>query len=171
MNVLARPLHNVQSATPTSAAVMPQDKKSPRVLQDAQAISADVIQIRSGVLPSLKGAGAGLLAGGVMAAGSSAVVISLFNHFSDYTDELGELGVFMGGGLGAMAGAVTGAIVANQTDDKQKAAFYGAAVGGGIGLAMGALGGDLRSALTWAAIGAGSGVGGAYAGAAVAQRK
>ena len=151
----------VQQATPTKATV----DQSKLTIAESAKLGQDTVEIRKGILPTLKGAGAGVLAGGVLAGAGTYALASAFG------DEYASLAIVMGGGLGAIAGGVTGAVVANVTDNKTKASAYGALVGGGVGLALGAAMGDLKSALTWAALGAGAGVGGAFAGSAVANRK
>jgi hypothetical protein len=133
--------------------------------EKAPTLASDSLSIKKGVLPTLAGAGAGALAGGILAGASTYGVAAAVG--ADYA----ELAIFMGGGLGAVAGAVTGAIVANITDDKSKASLYGAAIGGAVGFGLGMASGNIKAGLTWAAMGAGAGVGGSFAGAAVAHRK
>lgn len=151
----------VQQATPKKAAV----DESKLTIAESSKLGQDTVEIRKGIFPSIKGAGAGLLAGGVLAGAGTYAAAAAFG------DEYASLGLLMGGSLGAITGAVVGAVVANVTDDKSKASTYGALIGGGVGAAIGLASGDLKSAITWGALGAGAGVGGAFAGSAVANRK
>lgn len=163
-------IHQAQAAQPLSklsAATGPNPAPQPSPAR----IDEDVVQIQKGVLPTLKGAGLGLLAGGTMAGLGAYVPNVVIGHITGNVNEYASLGALMGGSLGAVAGAVTGAVVANLTNDGKKAALYGAAVGGGVGLVLGLAGKDLMSAVTWSAMGAGAGLGGAWAGAAVAKAK
>jgi hypothetical protein len=144
-------------------------EKSP--ISGAQALSSDQIQIKKGIVPTLKGVGAGFLAGGLAAGLSTQAAAEILEFATGNIDDNKSLAFLLGGGLGALAGATIGAVVANQTQDQKKAALYGSVVGGGVGLLLGAAGGGLASAVTWGALGAGAGVGGAWAGAAVAQRQ
>lgn len=159
----AQPLSKLSSATgpARSAGAQPSPGK----------MSEDVVQIQKGVLPTLKGAGLGLLAGGTLAGLGAYVPNVVAGHITGNVNEYASMGLLLGGGLGAVAGAVTGAVVANVTNDSKKAAFYGAAVGGGVGLVLGLAGKDVMSAITWSAMGAGAGLGGAWAGAQVAKAK
>lgn len=135
------------------------------VVAGKNAIAEDSVEIKKGVFPVIKGGLLGGVSGGVLA-GAGAFAVAKATR-ADYA----ELAILMGGGLGAVAGAVTGAVVANVTDNKSKAALYGAAVGAAVGAGIGIIGGDYKSALAWGAIGLGSGLGGAYAGSLVANRK
>ncbi len=177
MNVSANPLAAQQAAPKQTLSqtisVQTSNKLSAAtgLIQPNPKLGEDVVQIRKGVLPTLKGAGAGLLAGGVLAGIGAYVPNAVIGHVTGNIDEYASLGLLMGGSLGAIAGAATGAVVANVTNDSKKAAIYGAAIGGGVGLVLGLAGKDIRSALTWSAMGAGAGLGGAWAGAQVAKVK
>lgn len=152
-------------ALPTPKAAAEAPKETPKLVQQAQALEQDSVSIKHGILPTLKGAGAGVVAGGVLAgAGSLAAAKAMRAEYAD-------LAVLLGGGLGAVAGGVTGAVVANVTDNKSKAALWGAAVGGVVGFGLGMVDGNIKAGVTWAALGIGAGLGGSFAGAAVAQRK
>lgn len=153
---------NVLINTPPAAVKAP---ATPKLVEQAQSLPGDTVSIKKGILPTLAGAGAGAAAGGILA-GVGAYGVAAASHA-----EYAELAIFMGGGLGAMAGAITGAVVANITDDKTKASLYGAAIGGAVGFGLGMVDGNIKAGLTWAAMGIGAGLGGSYAGAAVAHRK
>jgi hypothetical protein len=129
----------------------------------ASTLKTDIVEIKSGVLPTLLGVGGGALAGGLLSGASTYAAAFMMGT------ENAELAIIFGGALGAVAGAATGGVVANMTNDKRKAALYGALVGGGLGLGLGLAGGGIPSAVTWGALGVGAGLGGAYAGAAVAK--
>lgn len=150
----------VQKLAPKTASADTPKQAKPETLSLGQ----DIVEIRKGIFPTLKGAAGGAIAGGTLAGAGTFAAAKAFG------DEYAELAIVMGGGLGALAGGITGAVVANLTDDKSKASMYGALVGGGVGLAVGLASKDLKSAVVWSALGAGAGVGGAFAGSAVAKR-
>ncbi|PIQ26945.1 hypothetical protein COW36_17085 [bacterium (Candidatus Blackallbacteria) CG17_big_fil_post_rev_8_21_14_2_50_48_46] len=166
-----QPSTSVSALPSAPVAKASQAPKPHNLAAETALLSGDQIKIQKGILPTLKGAGAGFVVGGVAAGLSAQAAAEILEFVTGNVDDNKSLAFLMGGGLGAIAGATIGAVVANQTLDQKKAALYGSVVGGGVGLLLGAMGGGLRSAVTWGALGAGAGVGGAWAGAAVAQRQ
>lgn len=159
---------SVRSAQPLTLQTQVQkaaEKPSLKDIAKSPEMAQDNVAIKKGLLPTLKGGALGALTGGTLAGlGSYAVAAGTG---ADYA----ILALPMGGALGGIAGGVTGAVVANVTNDKAFAAMWGGVVGGATGAAIGLLGGDIKSALSFGAIGLGAGLGGAYAGALVAQEK
>lgn len=142
----------------------------------ASSLANDVVKIQSGVGPSLKGAGVGLLAGGVLGGGGAALMFKAANGAGEGGIVLAILGLGVGA-AGAVGGAAGGALAANKTDSKLKGAGYGAlggAVAGAVGgAALSLKGGQLNvgtMALT-AAAGAAFGAVGGVAGSFVAKHQ
>lgn len=135
-----------------------------------------IIEIKRGMVPTLKGTGAGAV-GGALAAGLPLVLMSLGAR----GDDRGYLQLFalVGAMGGAVAGGIAGGVTANTTESKLKGAAIGAGVGalvGGMSLATKrVLSGNFKEAMIVGAIGAAvggvTGAAGGLAGAMTATRK
>ena len=148
-------------AAPVSTAVA---RPVQQVPQQAQAPSSqlqqDIAGVNSpkkGIVPTLKGAGTGLVAGAVTGG-----VISLVPTLASKSNMAG-LYVFAGVAAGAIGGGLAGGMHASAADRKSAAissAVVGGVLGGAFGLFSGGVKGALMTGVTAAAIGAS----GAYAG-------
>lgn len=121
--------------------------------------SSDKVEtgIKRGIVPTLKGLGAGLVGGTASGALSGIWVASQFGESAGF-------GASLGGTYGAIAGTITGAVVTNITDNK-----WGAAVGGAVvGVAATAFMGEFGPGII---VGGISGAVSAFAAAAVTERK
>lgn len=140
----------------------------------ASSLKADVVDIKKGVLPSLKGTGAGAL----LAGGSSLAIFSVLTGGKPFA---GSGGLVSGPVtiVATLGGAVGGAASANFTESKSKGALVGGLAGAGtgavvmavVGLKEGSLGSMLQGALTGALVGGITGSVGGVGGAMVAQQK
>ncbi len=161
----------VQKTTVKPAVVATLKSEDPAMLQDE-------FKLQRGLMPTLKGAGAGaggsLLVGGGMAALTYGIIKSAGGaaNGTGFGAGLMAVGVFGAGVGAAVAGSVGGAVAANTSDRKSLGALAGAASGallvGGITLAL------TRSAGTAAMMAApalaAGGIGGFF-GSMVAERK
>lgn len=130
------------------------------------AMAQDQVDIKSGFMPSLKGAGAGLVASSVATMGT-VIIWDKVAHLAE-----GGLALLAIPMIGVPAGTIAGAVTSNVTDDKLK----GTLIGAGIGAAAGAIqaGATLKTvggALAGAVIGAVSGAIGGFTGTLTAQQK
>jgi hypothetical protein len=137
--------------------------------EKAVEISSDQLNVgvKTGIIPTLKGAGVGL--GATLAVGTAA---SLAYKASGKMGEWG--GIFVVGGVlgGAAAGLISGGIAANTTDNKLKGALIGAATSGVIGgVALGITGKNPTAVMIGVVLGGVSGAIGGFGGAMVAQKK
>src|SRR5687767_1398615 len=107
--------------TPASKPVAP----APQQADAPSRLAQDVVkktEIQKGIVPTLKGAGAGLV-GGALAAGIPITLVAIAAKGGS-GDGGGALVAFVVGvsaaAVGATSGAVSGAVVANQTASKGK---------------------------------------------------
>lgn len=139
---------------------------APATKQDTPALTQDKVDIKSGVWPSLKGAGVGLLSSGVATMGT-VIVWDKVAHLG--SGALALLAIPM---VGVPAGTIAGAVTANVTDDKLKGTLLGAGIGAASGaIQAGATMKTIQAALVGAGIGAVSGAIGGFTGSLTAQRK
>lgn len=141
---------------------------------EASSLKTDMVDIKKGVMPTLKGTGAGAL----LAGGSSLAIFSVLTGGKPFA---GSGGLVAGPVTiaAALGGAVGGAASANVTDSKAKGAWVGALAGAGtgaavmtlVGLQEGNLGSMLQGAITGALVGGVTGSVGGVGGAMVAQKK
>lgn len=164
--------------TPAQAPkAVPQQPAAPAVEKKGLATdSNDIIEIKRGFVPTLKGAGAGAL-GGAVAAGIPLMIMAAGSH----GDGAGWAQLFaIAGALGGgVSGGIAGGVAANSTDSKLKGAAIGAGVGalvGGVALASkNLISGNVKEAITvgivGAVVGGVTGAAGGLAGAMTATRK
>lgn len=161
--------------TTTLSPNAPVAKQAPQTQTPAETsrLAQDVVQntqVKRGVVPTLKGAGAGLV-GGAVAAGIPVGLLALAAKGSGegaiVAFTLGAAAVVVGGTAGTLSGAVT----ANSTTSKGKGALIGAGVGAAAGAA--ALGlmskGNVGSMVIGGVAGAFMGAAGGFAGSLVAK--
>lgn len=138
--------------------------------------SNDIVEIKRGFVPTLKGAGAGAL-GGAVAAGVPLLLLAAGSHGEGAGwAQLFAIAGALGGGV---SGGIAGGVAANSTDSKLKGAAIGAGVGalvGGVALASkNLMTGNLKEALTvgivGAVVGGVTGAAGGFAGSMTATRK
>ncbi|MBF2052033.1 MAG: hypothetical protein IGS03_01045 [Candidatus Sericytochromatia bacterium] len=133
---VAKDSRQTKTQQPTAAA--PQSSLAQDVVQQSE--------IKKGLVPTLKGGGAGLLAGGVTGIGA---VIAIDKATNMGSGALALLGIPM---VGAPAAAVAGSVTVNLTNSKSKGALIGAGIGSvtalGVGAATGGLRGIIGPALT-----------------------
>lgn len=158
------PAQTLSAAKPVQA---PQKEQSSSLSQKIDALKEDSVNIKSGLKPSLLGAGAAAAATTV---GSFAAVAGLDAAYNMGSGALALLGIPM---IAIPVGAISGGVVANVTDDKTT----GTALGGGVGAALGgaaalALGGGNLGIAAWGAgIGAAAGATSGFIGSLIAERK
>lgn len=132
-------------------------------------LSRDLLQnskIKQGIVPTLKGAGAGFLMGGVTAGAATAIVLFAGKAPGGALAKI-AVGALYGGALGALPGAYT----ANTTDDMGKALKTGAGAGIFAGVAHGFRTGHPPDMLFGIGAGALFAGAGAIGGALVAERR
>ncbi len=134
----------------------------------AVTLSADQVQIKKGVLPTFKGAGAGALAGGLGAGVAAAVLMAPAFFSGGEGPAWAALGVVMGAAIGTIPGAVIGGTTANVTNNKIKATAVGALTGAAAGAVLGGIKGNIVFSTV---IGAGAGAASGFTGALVAKTK
>ncbi len=141
------------------------NSEPPKVVAQTVEMRSDAVSIRTGILPTFKGGGLGLLAG---AGGGMGVAFAINAATHMGSGALALMAIPM---VGAPAGLVAGAVAANITDNKTKGAMVGAGVGALIGGAAGLLftGGNVKLAFMSAGVGAAFGSVGGIAGASVAK--
>ncbi|PIQ29145.1 hypothetical protein COW36_17865 [bacterium (Candidatus Blackallbacteria) CG17_big_fil_post_rev_8_21_14_2_50_48_46] len=138
--------------------------------------SNDITELKRGMVPTLKGAGAGAL-GGAMAAGVPLALMALGSHGEG--KGWAQLFALAGAMGGAVTGGLAGGVAANTTESKLKGAAVGAGVGalvGGLALAGKNLSsGNIKDAVAvgvlGAVVGGVTGAAGGLAGAMTASRK
>lgn len=143
---------------------------------ETQGLAKDLNETRSlkrGLVPTLKGAGAGLVGG----AAAVALPVGLFTVAVTSSSRDGA-GVLVAGvvgiaaaAIGGATGTLAGAVAANTTDSKGKGALLGAGLGAVAGAAaMGIKGkGNVAGMVLGGVAGAIAGAGGGYAGSMVAK--
>jgi len=148
--------------------VEPQVQEQPKIEGDK-----NEVKIKKGILPTLKGLGAGLAGGlataGVLGAGGFLACA----HFISGPGALVAIFPGIAGIVGTVGAGVAGAVAANMTDSKAKAAAIGAATGAVAGAVAGGvtLGGNFIGIAGGAIVGAAGGLGGAIAGSMVAKKE
>jgi hypothetical protein len=95
----------------------------------------EVVNMERGIIPTLKGAGAGALGGGLIA-GVPLLLLAVFFGGSGEGAAWGVLFAISAAAIGASVGAVAGGVTANTTTSKGE----GAKLGAGVGAATGAIG-------------------------------
>lgn len=151
LSQLAQPTQkNLNVATPAGAP------------EQASSLEKDLVSVQRGVLPTLKGAGAGGL-------GAGATAVALFAATGGFKGEGAIVAVPLSLGA-AIGGAMGGATSANVTTSKWKGALAGA-VGGAVGAGawMGLSSKNLGAAASGALIGGITGAVGGVFGAMVAK--
>jgi hypothetical protein len=160
----SRPLHKSRITPSREADLSP----------PTSSLQADVVQIKKGVLPTLKGTGAGAL----LAGGSSLAIFTVLTGGKPFA---GSGGLVSGPVtlVAAVGGAVGGAVSANYAESKSQGAWIGGLAGAGAGAAAMALSGIqndgfagvVQGAITGALVGGITGAVGGVGGALVAQQK
>lgn len=165
MQVKVNPAIQAVGLPQTQTSQKPQNtSQKPQQSQMAQ----DVAQnsgIKKGIMPTLKGAGAGLLVGGGLGIGT-AVAIDAVTHMGS-----GALALMLIPMVAAPAGAVAGGISANMTDSIGEGALWGAGSGAVVGGAMGLTTGNWGVAAMGAGIGAVAGAATGSIGSWMAERE
>ncbi len=131
--------------------------------QDSSSLRSDAVEIQTGLKPSLKGAAAGALGTGLLAAG-------MFALSGGFKGEGAIIAVPLTL-VAAIGGAVGGATAANNTSNVLKGALWGAFGGSTVGMGIGALKGNMTEAGGAALVGGMSGAVGGVFGAMVAKDK
>ncbi|MGE3728627.1 MAG: hypothetical protein AB7I41_23960 [Candidatus Sericytochromatia bacterium] len=168
------PLVQTTDTTQTSPKPAHKSRTTPaRETTPSSLDSADVVEIKKGILPSLKGAGAGALTAG----GSTLAIFTVLSGGKPFAGS----GGLVSGPLtiaAAVGGAFGGAVSANYTESKSKGALIGGLAGASVGAAAMALlsikdgpASMLQGALTGALAGGISGAAGGVGGALVAKGK
>lgn len=168
--------HGVPVVTVPKSETAPIAAPKAEVRTEAPArLAQDVVKtgkIDKGIVPTLKGAGAGF-AGGALAAGVPIGLLAL-GAKSGVNGEGAIVFVMLGAAaavVGATSGTLAGAVAANSTTSKGKGALIGAGVGALTG--AGALGvwskGNTGSMVVGAVAGAVIGAAGGFAGSLVAK--
>lgn len=157
MNLTIRP----SNAVPLQQA--PKLAASPLIPSPASPLQAlDQTSIHSGIIPTLKGASLGLVAGG-----SSVLLASRWLGLAGGDGMTQTIGFMAGAAVGSLAGGIT----ANTSDNPWKAPLIAAAAGAVAGAVPVLLMGGREFALFYGGIGALSGAAGGLSGAIAAQRQ
>lgn len=150
--------------TKPAQAARPDSRSAHHVAPASPQLASDVIKIKSGVLPTLKGAGLGLVGGG-------AGVLLMSTVMGMNKGDGGQMATVVGMMAGAVVGTIAGGVTANVSDNKWKASLIAAGVGAAVGVAPVLLMGGRDIALFYGAVGAVSGAAGGLSGALMAQRQ
>lgn len=164
----------LQSSTPAqnTPKAPTQAQEAPKSPSSLGTDSNKIIKLETGLVPTLKGAAAGL--GGGLAAGSVPIGLSIAAARS--TSGFGGLvyGILAASAIGGavVSGTAAGAVAANTTDSKAQGALVGAGIGAVTGAAAGgAIFKNWTGVLLGAGMGALTGAGGGFAGSMVAKQQ
>lgn len=166
MNLAIKSTQTLQSLPQKSEA--PKQPSLTQQVKDTTTMAQDSVSIKSGALPTLKGAAAGALGAG----GGSVALLAATNSFKGYNAIIGVPAAI----VAVAGGTVGGAVAANFSDSKLGGAGYGLAGGAAAGAATFAFiarnGGEIGSAaLMGAIVGGVTGAAGGFFGSMVAEKQ
>lgn len=169
-------VNTVKTSLPVAQTTSAPVKAAPQQTEAPSRLAADVVEktsVKKGVVPTLKGAGAGLIGGGLAAAlPITLLAVAAKGSSGDGGGALVTIVLGMSAAaVGATSGALSGAVVANSTADKGKGALIGAGVGAVAGAAtLGLMSkGNVGTMVLGGVAGALMGAAGGFAGSMVAK--
>jgi hypothetical protein len=146
-----------------------------RVVTAPPTADEEVVNMERGIIPTLKGAGAGAFGGGLIA--GLPLLLAVLIGGSGEGAAWGVLFAISAAAIGASVGAVAGGVTANTTASKSEGARLGAGVGaatGAIGIAALSIPGnflDVSLLVGVAALGAVAGAAAGFSGSVVAKHE